>query len=162
LRSVAEKAKPNATLLFYYAGHGQKGPGGAIAFLNYDAGSKKAATPAFAVAEIGTTLQRHFKGGAVFLLADCCYSGGLTETAKALSRAGIKAASLTSADADNISTGSWSFTQTILDGLNGDPLIDANGDGTITLGELAAEVSATMKYREKQKAGFTTEGVSPD
>ncbi len=43
--------------------------------------------------------------------------------------------SLTSAATANTSTGNWTFTQSLLDGLSGSPLIDTNGDGLITLGE---------------------------
>ena len=47
-------------------------------------------------------------------------------------------------------------------GLNGEPLIDTNGDGRITLGELAVEVREAMKHREGQQDGFTTKGIGDD
>ena len=162
VRTMAERAKPGGLFLFYYAGHGERLEDGSTAFLNYDAGAAGGKTPAFAAAEVGTLLRRHFKGSEVLLLADCCHSGGLKEPARSLARAGFKAACLTSADAPTISTGNWTFTQTVLDGLNGDPAADADGDGSVTLGELAAEVAAAMKYRERQRAGFVAEGLPPD
>jgi len=41
------------------------------------------------------------------------------EVAEALSKRGVESASLTSAEASNISTGNWTFTQTVLDALAG-------------------------------------------
>jgi hypothetical protein len=163
LRLLAAKATPEATLLFYYAGHGSKDHNGKVSLLNYDydpdpAGKK----PAFALTELADLLVAHFKGRRVLLLADCCYSGGLADVARRLEKAGIQAASLTSADTATISTGNWTFTQTILDGLKGDPLADANGDGVIALDELAAEVSAAMKAREKQRYGYALHGLAGD
>jgi hypothetical protein len=162
VRTTAERAKPRGLFLFYYAGHGERLEDGSTALLNYDAGAAGGKTPAFAVTELGTLLRRHFKGGEVLLLADCCHSGGLKEPARSLAAAGFKAASLTSADAPTLSTENWTFTQTVLDGLNGDPAADADGDGSVTLGEVAAEVAAAMEYRERQRSGFAAEGLPPD
>jgi len=158
LQYLAQRAGPDSTLIFYYAGHGEKTSDGEVAFCNYDYKTQKG----LRVSEISGVLQREFKGGRVLFLADCCHSGGLKEAVQILARNGCKAASLTSADAANISTRNWTFTQTVLDGLRGDPLADANADGAITLGEMAAEVSDAMKYREEQKAGFFNAGFGID
>jgi hypothetical protein len=163
VRTLAAQAKPGSTLLFYYAGHGSKGDDGKVSFLNYDYDpDPRGKKPAFALAELADLLVAHFKGSRVLLMADCCYSGGLAEVAKHLEKAGIQAASLTSADTATISTGNWTFTQTLLDGLNGDPLADANGDGVITLDELAGEVSGAMKAREKQRYGYALHRLAGD
>ncbi|HEV3261244.1 MAG TPA: Tudor-knot domain-containing protein [Gemmataceae bacterium] len=160
LREVSQRTGKGATLIFYYAGHGTMTPEGTVNLLNYDVGAGQVKKPALAVADVAGILGRDFKGARVLLLADCCHSGGLKEAARTLARAGIHAASLTSADAGNESTGSWMFTQTVLDALNGDPSFDANGDGVITLGELAAQVSAAMKYCEMQRSAYSTHGLS--
>lgn len=163
VRTAATQAKPGSTLIVYYAGHGGKDSDNHYTFLNYDHDPKQPKKkPAFDLVELTDLIRKQFKGAQVLLLADCCHSGGLSEVARTLSRAGIKAASLTSADACNTSTGNWTFTQTIIDGLNGDPLVDANADGSITLGELANEVADAMKYRENQLYGFATHGVPRD
>jgi hypothetical protein len=158
LRAQAERCRPDGTFLFYYAGHGWKRPDGGVAFANYDFRPGRE----LALAEVTDILRRHFKGGRVLLLADCCHSGGLVDVAEGLSRAGIQAAALTSADRTCASTSNWTFTQTVLDGLNGDPLVDADGDGKVTLGELAADVAAAMKFREMQRAGYASHGVPAD
>ena len=87
-------------------------------------------------------------------MADCCYSGALVTAATSLEARGHPALALTSASQANISTGSWSFTQSLLDGLDGRALQDGNQDGQITLSELAAEVQEVMKYREGQMCGY--------
>jgi hypothetical protein len=161
LRTVASAARPGSTFLFYYAGHGSL-RGKDVSFCNYDCGSKDPKKPALALSEVGAILKKHFKGGRVLLMADCCHSGGLKTVAAELEKAGIKAASVTSAEASNLSCGNWTFTQAVLDSLRGEPLVDVNGDGVITLGELVGEVSAGMKYREQQMFGHSHHGVGPD
>jgi hypothetical protein len=155
VNDVAGRAGPGSTFLFYYAGHGGMQPGGAVNFLNYDT----APGTQFKLSDLAASLKRRFKGGRVLLMADCCHSGGLATVAKELSLARIKAASVTSAESSNLSAGSWAFTQAVIDALRGEPLVDANGDGTITLGELRREVADAMKYREGQKSGTSDYGV---
>ena len=72
----------------------------------------------------------------------------------------IVAVSLTSAEASNLSTVNWTFTQTVIDGLRGDGLMDDDSDRRVDLGELRARVASEMKYREKQRSGFHARGVS--
>jgi hypothetical protein len=79
-----------------------------------------------------------------------------------LSRCGIGAANLTSAGPGNSSTNNWTFTQSLIDGLGGGPLIDVNGDGRITLEELAGEVREAMRHREGQLYGFKAKGIAGD
>jgi hypothetical protein len=158
LEKIAQKAKAGSTLLFYYAGHGDL-KGGKISLCNYDCAGPKGTGKPLGVDEIGALLARSFKGKQVILMADCCYSGGLKQTAEALHRAGIAAVSLTSASASNTSTLNWTFTQTVLDTLHGETLADTDGDGFITLRELADEVCRAMKFREKQFYGYANFGV---
>ena len=150
LREVLARTTPNSTFVFYYAGHGSPG------FLeNYDCAAKGS----FNISAITAAVKQQFQGRNVLLLADCCNSGGLGDVAKDLAVAGFQAASLTSADVKVESTSNWTFTQTILDALNGNALFDGNHDGVISLGETAAEVAAAMKFREEQMCGYTLAGL---
>ncbi len=162
LQTISAKAKPESTLILYYAGHGWRTVQGDTQFANYDYHSKQPDKPALGGTEISQLVKDHFKGKRVLLFADCCHSGGLQDVARSLAQAKFEAAALTSADPLCASTNNWTFTQTLVDGFKGDPLMDANSDGRIVLGELAREVSQAMQFREKQKLGYATEGVASD
>lgn len=153
----ARSAEPGSTLLVYYAGHGSKSDDGEVGFLAWDAQPRAA----FSVRALGRTIEESFRGSRVLLLADCCHSGALAEPAAALERRGIAAAAITSAEASNTSTSNWTFTQTVIDVLRGDPLADRNGDGAIRLDELALEVKDAMKQRDAQRAGVAMGSLSP-
>jgi hypothetical protein len=158
---TARAAGDGSTLIVYYAGHGMPAGGGDYCFANYDFNPGKKGT-GWGLKELGDTLAREFKGRRVLLWADCCFSGGLEVVVDRLGKAGIAAAALTSAGPANTSTNNWTFTQSLLDGLGGSPLLDANGDGRITLGELADEVREAMRHREGQSYGFKAKGVAAD
>lgn len=162
IRTVAAGAPPGATFIFYYAGHGLKQPDGRVFFANYDISGESPETTGFSVDEVAALLRERFKGRRVMLLADCCYSGGLARAAAALGRAGFESVSLTSASSSNASTGNWTFTQTVIDSLRGDAIADRDGDGAVTLAELAAEVADAMRFRERQRSGFADEGFPED
>jgi len=159
---TARAAGPGSTLLVYYAGHGMPSGGGDFCFANYEMVPGKTKETAWSLKELGETLAREFKGKRVFLCADCCFSGGLEVVVDRLDRAGIAAANLTSAGPANTSTNNWTFTQSLIDGLAGEPLVDANGDGRITLGEIAGEVREAMRHREGQQHGFKAKRVAED
>lgn len=154
LETTAARATRGSTFFFYYAGHGSRDEAGKPYFLAHDTESGK---NALYLDRIGRAIDEKFAGVRVVLMADCCYSGALRETADQLSR--FDALVLTSADASNTSTENWTFTQTVIDGLTGDALADANGDGSVSLGELAGEVAGAMKHREAQRHGFFARGV---
>ena len=155
--TTAKNAGPGSTLIVYYNGHGFPNDDGDIVFANYDA--KKSG---WSLKELGETIAKEFKGKRVILLADACYSGGLEETVDQLTEAKIPAVALTSCAADCEAVGTWTFTQSLLDGLNGNPLMDANGDGRITLNELATDIGESLRHRENQLSGFKSKGVADD
>lgn len=157
IASEARAAEPGSTLIVYYAGHGTRAGSGEISLLGYDAGAKGRVS----MAAITRALEG-FRGERVWLMADCCHSGGLAEVAGALEARGVAAAAITSAEASNTSTANWTFTQAIIDGLAGDGVGDHDGDGHIELGELATEVRGAMKHREKQRAGVALGRVSAE
>ncbi len=155
LASTARRAPKGSTLLFYYAGHGARDAEGKPYFLAHDTSSGE---HELYLERVARTLADGFAGKRLVLMADCCYSGALREVADALPN--VDVVMLTSADASNLSTESWTFTQTVIDSLSGDGLADANGDGSISLGELASEVAEAMKHREAQRHGFFLRGVA--
>jgi hypothetical protein len=164
IRSAVEKtvnrAPKGSTLIIYYAGHGWAA-GSDYCFANYEVQPGKKDT-AWSLTELGGSLARDFKGQRVFCWADCCFSGGFEVVVDALAKKRVAAFDLTSASTANTSTNNWTFTQSIIDGLRGEPLIDLNGDGKITLSELHAEVREAMRHMEGQKHGFKASGLDDD
>lgn len=151
LKALLQKTSASSTFIFYYAGHGVRGGNGPVCFANYDYdGAKANGFQATTVAELVNSL---FKGKQVWLLADCCYSGSLLDEAKKISSTGKSVISFTSSSSSNVSTGNWTFTQTMIDCFGGLGICDRNADGKITLGEVKVELFDAMKYREKQLSG---------
>src|SRR5262249_52970500 len=129
-------------------------------FMNYDVKPGRPKQTGLLVSDLTELIRDNFRGKRVLFLADCCYSGGLAKAAEELGKDGFAAASVTSAGATVTSTVNWTFTQTVIDALTGEPLTDRDGDGTVTLGELAAEVRDAMRYLERQNSGSAHCGLS--
>jgi hypothetical protein len=102
-----------------------------------------------------------FRGDRALLAADCCYSG---ELAKAVERqAGrVGYAVFASSSASELSTGNWTFTEALLDGLRGHAGCDLDDDGRITLAELGRYIAADMRVGEGQLATFFAGGPFPE
>ena len=162
MNGVLDKSDEDSTLIIYYAGHGWKA-GDDFCFANYDVrlGPSNRNT-AWSMRELAAITAAQFRGKQVILWADCCYSGGMKLIAEALNRKDIPCFSLTSAGLENTSTGNWTFTQSILDGLAGEPIVDTNQDGNISLAELQSEVRNAMTHLEGQKSGFYNDGFDMD
>lgn len=159
LERAARAAPPSGTLVFYYAGHGVRDEAGGVYLASWDIAVSKLPGTGLSMSEIEGAIAKGPKGLRVILMADCCFSGGLREVAERLSKSGMPAVSLTSADVSNTSTQNWTFTQAAIDALRGDSLSDRDADGSVELGELHREVDDAMKFREKQRAGYARHGV---
>lgn len=146
LHDLARQCQPQDSLLFYFQGHGEPG-----LFCTYDYESKRPQETALRVAELYPLLQS-WKGQRLFLVADCCSSGSLQTVVRQFEqgRPQVRVASLASATASNQSTGNWTFTEGLLRILGGDPLIDRNHDGQISVSEGQVFLHDQMKYKEDQ------------
>jgi len=142
------------TLIFYYAGHGyRRESDGSFWMAPYDANELETH---FGLNEIAQLLSG-FQGSHLILAGDCCHSGSLRSfVEQSVWKFGMFA--LSSSPAQLSSTGNWTFTDSLLDGLAGEPRADKNGDGWVSLGELAAQVERDMLWVENQQAGGS---VSP-
>jgi len=147
------QARPGDLLFFYYCGHGYKSDDERTTyFATYDAGDDVPGWPTNAVLR---DIEKNFKGSRAILTADSCYSGTLAEQARRTNHQ-ISYAVLTSASASELSTENWTFTEMLLAGLKGKPYADIDGDGLITLGEVAEGVQEDMSFAEEQQAAFIT------
>lgn len=151
ITDVASRAPKGSTFVFYYAGHGFKRAADDTYFANYDLQGDRTPETGLNLKEIAGLLNANFKGQYVWLMADCCYSGSLKTVAEAVARNGRSAVVLTSADETSTSTGNWTFTETVIDGLRGQ---------SATLSDLSAAVGVAMRCRENQRYGFHNEGWS--
>jgi len=160
-KNIVEKMSAgdeNSTFIFYYAGHGVKS-GDKYYFCNYDMGNK--IETQFDVSFLNENVKK-FKGKRMILLADCCYSGSLLKVGEDISKSTKEVIVMSSSTSSNISTGNWTYTQTLLDNLYGLSQGDRDKNGEISLKELSNEIKDAMKFRERQLNGFAVYGVEED
>ena len=156
--SFLAKAAPGDMLFFYYTGHGYKSDDSRSTFFaTYDAGEEIDGWPTEAIVR---DVEKYFRGSRALLTADTCYSGSLTAQVQRLGRR-VSYASLTSTSASQLSTENWTFTEMLLEGLRGKSFADINGDGEVTLSELAEDIKEDMAYAENQRSTFVTTGNFP-
>jgi hypothetical protein len=153
LQSLLATTQPDELLVFYFAGHGFRDhKSHEVHFANYDA---RDGETAWRVRAIYDTLEAHFRGSHVLLLADCCFSGGLVDEARNR-KSHLGYACICSAHSHNSSTGRWTFTETLLAGFRGHPTVDLNDDGEIDIGELGHYSELEMAFLERQKGVYDT------
>jgi hypothetical protein len=155
LRSLLSRTQEGDTLFLYYTGHGYKNDDGRAYFASYDTNDED--NPGWAVGSITATVERYFKGSNAFLTADCCFSGALAERVRAL-RSPISYAVFASSTSNEVSTGNWTFTETLLAGLRGRAYVDTDGNGEITFSELAREIKSDMQFAEEQSSVYALTG----
>lgn len=160
IANVLVTAPADATVVFYYEGHGVLVDDGSIAFASYDIDLEDVESTGLTIDALKLAFAP-IRARTTILLGDACYSGALGTVARAISRTGGRqAVALTSATSRNESTGNWTFTQALIDGFSGRALVDLNDDGVIELGELARDTRDAMRHREDQARGYTRYGVS--
>ena len=152
------KAQPGDLLFFYYTGHGYKSDDERTTyFATYDAGEN---VEGWATDSIVRDVEKYFRGSQALLTADTCYSGSLAAQTQKLGRR-VSYATMASTSASQLSTENWTFTEMLLDGLRGKSYADINGDGGVTLSELAEDIKEDMAYAENQRSTFVTTGAFP-
>ncbi len=143
--------------VLYFAGHGDwNSDTGEHFFINYDANPDNQDNY-WSISSIFAAIATSFSGAGVLLLADCCFSGGLIDQAKQHSLE-TSIACITSAYSHNTSTEQWTFTASLCRGWSGHAWVDLDGDGTISLYDLARYTELEMAFVEEQKSMFLTTG----
>lgn len=147
----------DSLFILYFAGHGDwDADTGEHFFINYDA-SADDRDNYWSVSSIVDEIEASFQGAGILLLADCCYSGGLVDHIKPRSLESAIAC-ITSAYTHNTSTGQWTFTESLCKGWSGERCVDLDGDGEISLYDLARYTELEMAFVEEQKSMFLTTG----
>jgi len=150
----------DSTFFLYYCGHGSMNDAENVYFASYDAGDN--GVDGWDVSSIISKICDGFKGSRVFLAADCCHSGFLCAAAGRSSKKELFAC-MASSLASQQSTGNWTFTEKLLEAMKGMAYIDGNGDGRITLGEIALSVKEDMAFAEEQlSASYFGEMIGAD
>lgn len=124
---MLQQTQPGDFLIDYYTGHGGDG-----SFETCNGGS-------YEMNWIQNQIQENFKGSQVLLLGDACESGSLEDIVDH-STGSIGYACISSSSRKECGNGNWTMSQAVLDGLRGEPCVDINNDGYITVDELAAHV----------------------
>lgn len=152
------RAQPDDWVFVYYCGHGYKSADNTETFLaSYDA------TPedGWRVNSIPETIDKTFKGSHAVIMLDNCYSGAMAHAVKNR-RSPIAYAVLASSHFNSFSTGNWTFTESLIYAFRGEPFIDDDSDGRVTLGELTKNAAEDMLFAEDQIAQFALTGKFTD
>jgi hypothetical protein len=159
LDAILARVPAGHDLFVYYAGHGVQDDDGTTYFTATDSGDDLRSGYVSHDALLDA-LEARFRGRRVLLFADCCYSGALPGL---LARRAAQRpyAALASSLASEISTGHWTFTESLIAAFSGEPRVDVGHDGTITLAELARFTEEEMAFAEGQLAPFGAGAVSP-
>ena len=155
MKTFVAKAEKDDTLFLYFCGHGFTGDDGVVYFATYDAYDK-----GWAVSSIFDTLDADFHGKNAVLLADCCESGVMAELAKT-HKGPTDYAVLTSVANRETSTGNWTFSDSLLDVLEGRPQVDLDGDGVITFDEASRYIRSEMRFFDEQTSAASRGGKLP-
>jgi hypothetical protein len=138
----------------YYCGHGYKSDDNTQTFLaSYDATGEIG----WRVKSVPETIDKFFKGSQALIMLDNCYSGTMAEAVKNR-RSRISYAVLASSHFNSFSTGNWTFTESLIYAFRGEPFVDDDADGRVTLGELAENAAEDMLFAEEQIAQFALTG----
>ena len=132
--------------IFYFTGHGILSDNGEPGLLMSD-------STIITKTELKNILQQNNKNQKMILFGDFCYSGLLADIARELNLEGLDINAITSASS-NLSTGNWSYTQTLIDSFEGRSIIDKDNKGFINFIDIAKEVQNVMFNRERQKSDY--------
>ncbi len=148
LKAILAKTKSDSNFIFYYAGHGSNDPTFYIASYDMVAGNVSS-TVTFR--DIGFEIRKSFTGQLLLYLGDMCFSGGFAQEAQQQTTPAI---AITSASEKIDSTGSWTYTETWIDIINGKSALDTDKDGGISIKEAGSIIRQNMLFKENQASSY--------
>ncbi len=158
LDELLEKSKSGDTLVFYYCGHGWLDDNSDGYYANYDV---KTNDNAISTQRIAAKLKNKFRGSTAMFFADCCSSGSIGDAVRK-QPGDYNWGMATSVISEKSSTSNWTFSQALLDALNGHKFVDTNLDGIVSFCDLEKYVTLEMKRIDNQPAGTGTGNGFPD
>lgn len=153
-RRILRETRADETLLVYYAGHGGRLESAEAFFLPWDVHPRDLPATGWSMREVIQRVTQSPFAGSAIVCADCCYSGTLVKEANDLT-SGRPIAVLASSLASVVSTSTWSFTECLIAGIQGRPIVDVDHNGQLTLQDLARFTIDQMAFAEEQLASFT-------
>lgn len=154
LEKQARTAPAGSTFIVYFQGHGVFDDHHRFVMTTAETETDRASETGLTLSDLLGPLSLRGPRDRVILLGDACYSGHLGGLALVLTQLGVPSLALTSADARSESSENWTFTQALIDALDGRSFVDKDGDGQVLLSELAEEARVAMRHREGQPIGF--------
>lgn len=155
--ALMQKTQPGDLLIVYFCGHGflDENDSSKLVLANYDSGIGK--VYGWVADDIVTDIEKKFRGSRALLMSDSCHSGGLGDAVK---RQGsrVSYACLGASTTAEESTENWTYTEAVLDGLQGNAAADYDNDGWVTFAELRRFISAELKFGEGQQASSYATG----
>lgn len=103
-------------------------------------------------------IEENFRGSRALLLIDSCYSGAVVELISRR-RTRISYAALSSTFSQQSASSGCRFYQCLLRGFGGNPVVDLDKDGFVTLAELARYTARYMAHAAEGKPMFATSGA---
>lgn len=138
----------------YFEGHGDKDDAGTPYLVTYDvAGRNKG----WKFDSVPDAIERNFRGSHAVLALDNCFSGSMAESVKRAPRR-VSYSVLTSSLASQLSTGNWTFTESLISAFNGASFVDIDRNGQVTFAELGQNSERDMLFGEEQMATIAFTG----
>lgn len=159
LAALLTQSKPEETLLIYVGSHGSyKAKTDAHGFSSFDGH--------LPVETILAPLESAFRGARVLLFSDTCYSGGFVEKAeqnvKRRSGEGFAYGAVSSTGPHQVAWSGWRFVDLLMRAFSGNPVVDEDADGAVSLADLANYASRHMAFiAEGRSISLISPGLSP-
>ena len=159
LTALLAQSKPEETLLIYVGSHGSyKAKTDAHGFSSFDGH--------LPVETILAPLESAFRGARVLLFSDTCYSGGFVEKAeqnvKRRNGEGFAYGAVSSTGPHQVAWSGWRFVDLLMRAFSGNPVVDEDADGAVSLSDLANYASRHMAFiAEGRSISLISPGLSP-
>lgn len=154
-----KKPAPGDWVFVYFEGHGHKDESDGTPYLiTYDVNERN---KGWKFGSVPDAIEANFRGSHAIIALDNCYSGAMADAVKAKPRK-VSYGVLTSSLASEVSTGNWTFTESLISAFKGEPYVDLDRNGSVTFEELGKNSEQDMLFGEEQMATIVFTGNFDD